>query len=243
MREVPYGLSWAVFGLLSLSTAASGQKIAKPTADAAKRADVAFRAGVSARESGNLEVARQKFTEVVQLQPRIAEGHEALGTVLAEMGRPLDGAKEFEAAAKIKPGDQGIEINLALAYVQAGEASRAVPHFKAAESLSHQAGHAPVDASFYDAYGRALAGAGKPDEAKLQFVAEEALTGPRAEIEDALGMLDAQQSRWDEARKSVRACAGTGRVVCASSCASGGGATNAERSAGSVEYACAGDGG
>jgi protein O-GlcNAc transferase len=191
----------AALGLMAVSIATSGQKAAKPTADAAKRADAAFRAGVSARESGNLEVARHKFSEVVQLQPRISEGHEALGTVLAEMGKPLDGAKEFEAAAKIKPGDQGIETNLALAYAQAGEAGKAVPHFQAVEGLSHQAGHAAVDASFYDAYGRALASVGRPDEAKLQFVAEEALTGPRAEIEDAMGMLDAQQSKWAEARK------------------------------------------
>jgi len=202
MRWVLLGRSCAaILGLVAVSIAAGGQKAAKPAADVIKRADAAFRAGVAARDSGNLEVARQKFTEVVQLQPRIVEGHEALGTVLAEMGRPLDGAKEFAAAAKLKPGDQGIETNLALAYAQAGEPAKAVPHFQAAEGLSHQAGHAAVDASFYDAYGRALASAGRPDDARLQFVAEEALTGPRAQIEDSLGMLDAQQSKWDEAQK------------------------------------------
>ncbi len=184
-----------------VALAAGGQKAAKPAADAIKRADAAFRAGATARDSGNLEVARQQFAEVVRLQPQIVEGHEALGTVLAEMGRPLDGAKEFEAAARIKPGDSAIESNLAMAYAQAGEAAKAIPHFRAADAISKQPEQAGLDAPFYDAYGRALAKAGKPDAAEAQFLAEEKLTGPRAEISDAIGTLYAQQSRWDEAQK------------------------------------------
>ena len=118
-----------------------------------------------------------------------------------ELGKPLDGAKEFEAAAAIKPDDEGIENNLALAYLQAGDASKAIPHFDSALSLSQQPGHAAVDASFYDAYGRALAGVGKPQQAAQQFVAEEAITGPRADIEDAMGTLDAQQQNWQTAQE------------------------------------------
>src|SRR6185503_720726 len=109
---------WSVFGLSGMaslliagSLATEGQKPKLPADDSIRRADAAFRAGVSARASGNLQVARSKFAEVVRLQPRIAEGHEALGAVLAELGLPLDGAKEFEAAAKIKPDDPMIESN------------------------------------------------------------------------------------------------------------------------------------
>jgi protein O-GlcNAc transferase len=195
------GEQWTVSGLVALSLFASAQKSAKPSNDAIRRADAAFHAGFAARQSGNLEVARLKFAEVVKLQPQIAEGHEALGAVLVELGKPLDGAKEFEAAAKIKPSDDGIETNLALAYARAGEAAKAIAHFQSAERLSRQAGHPGLDASFYDAYGRALAGLGKPDDAALQFIAEEAITGPRADIEDAIGTLYAQQSKWEEARK------------------------------------------
>ena len=187
--------------LIAGSLTTGGQKPKLPASDSIRRADAAFRAGVAARESGNLQVARSKFAEVVQLQPRIAEGHEALGAVLAELGMPLDGAKEFEAAAKIKPDDQMIESNLALTYAQAGAAAKAIPHFQAAENLSRRAGHGPLEPSFFDAYGRALAEVGRTEEAIPQFVAEEALTGPKAEIDDAIGTLYAQQSKWDEARK------------------------------------------
>jgi protein O-GlcNAc transferase len=201
MRWSGPGVRWTVSGLIALSLFANAQKSAKPSSDAIRRADAAFHEGFAARQSGNLEVARNKFAEVVRLQPQIAEGHEALGAVLVELGRPLEGAREFETAAKIKPSDDGIEANLGLAFAQAGEPAKAIPHFHSAESLSRQAGHPALDASFYDAYGRALAAVGRPDGAALQFIAEEAITGPRADIEDAIGTLDAQQSKWDDARK------------------------------------------
>ena len=182
MSRIFVGSRWAACGLIAATVTAGGQNAARPASDAIKRADAAFRAGAAARESGNLEVARQNFAEVVRLQPRIAEGHEALGTVLAEMGRPLDGAKEFEAAAKIKPADSAIESNLAMAYAQAGEPAKAIPHFRAADEISKQPQQTRLDAPFYDAYRRALAKAGKPAEAEKVFLAEEKLTGPRAEV-------------------------------------------------------------
>jgi protein O-GlcNAc transferase len=187
--------------LLALTSGAFAQIAHQQPSDAVKRADAAFRQGYAARQSGNLELARTKFAEVVRLQPKIAEGHEALGAVLMELGKPLEGAKEFEAAEKIKPDDDGIETNLALAYVQANQPILAIPHFASALSLSRQAGHAALDASFYDAYAHALAAAGKPDQAALQLIAEESLSGPRADLEDAIGTLEAQQEKWHEAQE------------------------------------------
>src|SRR5580698_9770600 len=70
--------------------------------NAAKQADAAFRAGFAARQAGQLEVARARFTEVVRLAPKIPEGHEALGTVLVEMGKPAEAIAQLDAAAKLK---------------------------------------------------------------------------------------------------------------------------------------------
>ena len=118
-----------------------------------------------------------------------------------ELGKPLDGAREFEAAEKIKPGDDGIETNLALAYFQAGEAAKAIPHFEsAAEPVAAartRSARGVVLRRLWSRAGRT----GKPDQAALQFVAEEALTGPRADLEDAIGTLDAQQANWQEAQQ------------------------------------------
>jgi hypothetical protein len=70
MRWGSSGLNWAASVLVTVSLAAGGQNTSRPNPDVVKRADEAFRAGVSARESGNLEVARSKFADVVRLQPR-----------------------------------------------------------------------------------------------------------------------------------------------------------------------------
>lgn len=191
----------ACFVLLSITITTAAQTAKKTEPEAIKRADLAFHAGYAAHQAGNLELARSKFAEVVRLQPKIAEGHEALGTVLVELGKPLDGAREFEAAAKIKPEDENIESNLALAYHQAGDDQKAIPHFAAALKLADRPGQPRLDASFFDAYGRALASAGKPDEAMLQFVAEEAISGPTSSLEDAIGTLDAQQKNWGQAQQ------------------------------------------
>jgi len=191
----------AVCVFLGLTLSAPGQTPSSDQAAAVKRADEAFHAGYAAHEAGNLELARDKFAEVVRLAPSIAEGHEALGSVLVELGKPIDGAKEFEAAAKIKPGDENIESNLALAYHQAGEEADAIPHFAAALSLADQSGQPSLKVSFYDAYGQALAATGKPDQAVLQLVAEEAISGPNSNLEDAIGSLDAQQGLWQDAQQ------------------------------------------
>src|ERR1700758_2698828 len=91
-----------LFAILTVTLGATAQAGKKNSADAVKRADAAFHEGFAARQAGNLELARTGFAEVVHLQPQIPEGHEALGAVLVELGKPQEGAKEFEAAEKIK---------------------------------------------------------------------------------------------------------------------------------------------
>ncbi len=192
-------LSTVLLCALTSAPQSSAAQATKPaTDDAIKQADAAFRAGSEAREKGNLEVARTKFSEVVRLAPQIAEGHEALGAVLMELGKPSEGLAEFQAAAKLKPADVGIETNLAVAYARAGQPEKALPHFEKALSLSRQ-GSEPANAALYDAYARALAAVGRRGQALDQFAAEEALTGPRADLDDAIGTVYAQQGKWPEA--------------------------------------------
>ena len=106
----------------------------------------------------------------------------------------------MEAAARLKPNDEGIETNLAYAFAQAGQPAKALPHFEAALRLAHAA--SPLDATFYDRYARALAADGKRAEALEQFAAEEKIAGPRADLRDAIGTVQAQMGRWDQARQS-----------------------------------------
>jgi Flp pilus assembly protein TadD len=104
----------------ALRAAAQGPGSANP--ETMKKADAAFHDGFAAQQSGNLALAREKFSVVVNLEPKIAEAHEALGAVLLELNKPEEAIPELEAAARLKPGEAGNEANLAMAYAEAGEA-------------------------------------------------------------------------------------------------------------------------
>src|SRR5580704_19319823 len=103
-----------------------------PAYDSLQQADAAFHAGYAALQAGNLEQARIQFAQAASLAPQIPEGHEALGEVLIELGRPVEAVPELEAALQLKPSDQEIETNLAMAYEKAGDPVKAIPQFKAA---------------------------------------------------------------------------------------------------------------
>src|SRR5271167_1003692 len=106
--------------LLAILPLAGGQAQKPPAPDAApdrlKRAEAAFRAGLAAQKSGNAEAARVKFAEAARLAPAIPEAHQALGAVLLELEKPAEAIPELETALKLKPGEPGIESDLAMAY-------------------------------------------------------------------------------------------------------------------------------
>ena len=120
-------LAWLGLGLSLGAVRLPAQSAQAANQESLQQADAAFRAGYAAQQAGQLDVAREQFAEAVKLAPGIAEAHEALGTVLVEMGKPADAVPQLEAAARLKPDDQGIETNLALAYAQSGEAAKSRP--------------------------------------------------------------------------------------------------------------------
>jgi len=187
-------LSPAICGLL-LSLACTAQ-----TSKPLDRANLAFKAGVEARQAGNLELARARFAEVARLAPKIAEGHEALGAVLAEMGKTAEALPEFQAALKLKPDDPGIETDLAITYTNLGEAGKAVPFFKKVFDDATRPGHAPAEAPFLESYAHALAATGDRVAAIEMLHMAGQRGGPRADLVDSVGSLYAQMGKWREAR-------------------------------------------
>ena len=198
------GRSLFLVGICLLTTSAAfAQSNAAPSKEPSRlrAADAAFREGFAAQQAGKLKLAGEKFTEVVKLAPKIAEGHEALGVVLLMQGKTTEAIAELQIAAQLEPANEGNEANLASAYRQAGQEAKAIPHFEAAVRAAQQPGHKALDAGFYDAYGRALASMGRLNDATKQLLTEESLTGPRADVEDAIGSLYARQQEWDKARE------------------------------------------
>ena len=168
--------------------------------DVLERAGAEFRAGLAAQQAGQLEEARARFADAVRLAPAIAESHEALGAVLMELDKPDQAVPEFEAALARKPGDPGIETDLALALTKSGSPDKAIPYFSAVYRASPQPGAQAVDAGFCEAYARALAAVGKLAESLglFQAAAERGASGPG--LDDAVGSLYAQLGSFDQAR-------------------------------------------
>ena len=81
-------------------------------------ATLAFRAGHAAMEQNDLAVAHTEFAKVVQLLPRVAAGHSALGAVLYAEGNPSAAVTELEQAHSLDPNDTTATLNLALSYSQ-----------------------------------------------------------------------------------------------------------------------------
>ena len=189
------GLSWFLV-LCCVPWGLTSQSLKPGTPDAIREANAQFQRGFAASAAGRLEEARAEFAEAVRLAPQIAEGHDALGSVLIALGRPADAIAELETAANQKPRDPIIEGDLARAYTGAGYAAKAIPHFEVALKLAKQ----PEDAPFYDSYARALAAEGRREDALKEFGEERKLTGPSAEVDDAIGTVYAQTGAWDKAK-------------------------------------------
>ena len=193
------GLS-RLLAVLCVSAVMAAQSLKPGTPEAVREANAEFQRGFAASSAGRLEEARADFAQAVRLAPQIAEGHDALGSVLIALGKPADAIPELETAARLKPGDATIEGDLGRAYAGAGQAVKAISHFEAALRLTKE----PQNAEFYDDYARALDVAGRREDALKQFAEEEKLSGPKGELDDAIGTVYAQMGQWAEAKAAFR---------------------------------------
>ena len=165
---------------------ASGQAPSGGSA-AAKQADVAFRAGYEAANAGDLERARSSFAEVVRLEPKVPEGHAALGSVLLNLGRPQEAAAELKRGLALKPADRDMKMNLALAEARSGHSSEAARLF---QELTAQNSALPPEVEI--GYARVLTEKGQRTVALDRLRLAVAAAPESAPLHDALGSLEAR---------------------------------------------------
>jgi protein O-GlcNAc transferase len=181
MQGIPHALAQAESG---------GRAAAR-----AKQASADFQAGYEAANAGDLERARRSFAEVVRLEPRIPEGHAALGSVLLNLGRPEEATAELKRGLALKPNDPNMTMNLALAEVRAGRSTEALPLFK---QLSAQNVALPPEVEI--AYAQALTETGQRPAALERLRAAVTAASESAALHDALGSLLAQEQQWTAAQ-------------------------------------------
>ncbi len=168
---------------------------AKGPADTAKRADAAFHAGYAALSANDLDNARQEFEKVVALEPRIEEGHSALGAVLLQMNLYPQAIIELKTAVRLKPADVSAQTNLAMAYARSGKDALAIAIFAKLEQASHD----PLPPDVLIVYAESLAATQQVSAATAKMRAAVAAAPDDQNLHDALGALYAQQKEWTQA--------------------------------------------
>lgn len=191
-----------VFSLLAVLLVAGGFAPAAftQTSDSAlKQADALYREGQAALARKDLSGAQADFERVVRLAPHLEQGYTALGTVLLQRGKAADAVRELEHARAISKADKTTEMNLALAYQQAGAPAKALPLFSSLEAAAHLQKQA-LPPSVLASYARALAGTGNLPQAASRMQVAVKADPEDAELHSELGSIYAQEKAWPEAQ-------------------------------------------
>jgi protein O-GlcNAc transferase len=166
-----------------------------------READADYKSGVAALSRNDLNTALADFEKVVRLVPSAEQGHSALGAVLVRVGRNAEGIRELEKALAIQPKDSSAQLNLAFAYEQSGEPTKALPWFAKLDAASRSTRHA-LPPYALAAYARALAAAQQLPAAAANLKQAIKDDPQNAEWPDELGSVYAQQKDWPNARSA-----------------------------------------
>ena len=121
----------------------------------------------ASRDQGRLDEAEQQYREAIGIDPRFAEAHNNLGSVLGRQGRSAEAIAEISRALEIAPGLPAAHNNLGIVLAMRGDAEQAARHFAEVLRLT------PHDAGAHYNLGVLLARQGRLAEAISHY--EEAL--------------------------------------------------------------------
>lgn len=194
----------ASFAALFLGLISAMAALSQEPTTALRKAEAAYRDGRAALARKHLSEAQADFEEVVRLAPQAEQGHSALGVVMVARGHTKEGIRELEKSLAIKSNDSVTEKNLALAYVQAGLAEKALPLFARLESSAHIEKR-QLTPDVLAGYARALAATQRLGPAVEKMRAAVASDQHNAELHDELGSLYALRGDWPVAQQEFAA--------------------------------------
>ena len=85
---------------------------------------------------GSIRQAREIMTKAIRMKPDAAYPRNALGSILAQMGRPDEALKEFSIAVQHTPDSAELQSNLAMVYYNMGRMEEARKHCKRSLDLN-----------------------------------------------------------------------------------------------------------
>ncbi|MBI2839085.1 MAG: sulfatase-like hydrolase/transferase [Acidobacteria bacterium] len=119
--------------------------------------------GVAAARAGDLERARQLFSDIIAERPSMSIAYGHLAVVYRRMGQPKKGVEILEGALKDGHGIPGMLTKLGLCFIESGDTKRAIEVLEQAVRESDD----NIDAQMYLA--QAYEKAGQPDRARAAF--------------------------------------------------------------------------
>src|SRR6185312_6321218 len=192
--------SFLLLCLFAFSPALAQSKKAATTESNLRAATAAFRAGSAAYQHNDLRTAHAEFAKLVRLEPQVAAGHSAFGTVLLAEGDLHSAAKELAIAHKLDPRDTSAMLGLAMAWSQLARYKEAIGMFSALARESSS----PLPANAVINWAAALAAGGHTSDAQAKLTSALKADPQNAQLHDALGSLLARQAQFDAAESEFR---------------------------------------
>jgi tetratricopeptide (TPR) repeat protein len=114
-----------VFAVSLVLETAPARQTAQPPSDPQKL----FEQARAAQQSGDTNLAVQKYQELVRLYPEMVAARANLAVALASLGRFDDAIEQYEAALTEAPGDPALRLDLGLAYYKKSDFAGAAAQF------------------------------------------------------------------------------------------------------------------
>ena len=180
---------------LRADIAAAEQQVTRRSTDSAARNLLAMKY----LEAGRVPDAQAQLQEALRLDPRDAEAHSNLGTVLQAEGRLADALPQLRDAVRLRPDDDRVHFNLGNGLVAAGQVDEAMMEFRTALSIN------PENADAHFNLAMILGPRNQIDEAIAHLRRVLDIDPRRAEAHRNLSVAYGLQGRIDDAINEARA--------------------------------------
>jgi Tfp pilus assembly protein PilF len=205
--------------IVAMGDACSSRPEPEPSPQAYREAVTAFYTGLSAMQTTQEVLAREKFDRVVALVPREPAGWANLGLLLLRQQELEQGAQQLARAAGLAPESAAIQRLQALAESRRGNLDEATRHWRRALELdpddleaayalaldTERQGGAGNDAQAERILGQLLARR-ENLAARLEYVRLAAKRGDRAALQTATARLTEASRTWSpEAQEQLKA--------------------------------------
>ena len=155
-----------------------------------------FSSAIQFQQSGQLNEAKALYLEMLSINPRIAEAHCNLGSILNIFGDNVAAVKSYHQAIAIRPKYADAHGNLGNAFCAMGQHEKAITCYE--EAIFYQ----PKDANLHNSLGGALQELGRHNDAIACFSTALSLSPKFAEAHSNLGISLRETYQFDEALKS-----------------------------------------